>query len=135
MSEIQADNQDLRVIIDNQLKRLDVYIRTANDNKHLLEIEFSKSMKNLEKSYSDKIKQIEENYAHAKKEVENLYRPLVKKFQNNEKMFDDFRFRIWEGVTKFGDRTFNEEGEVVRQIFYVGIAELCEVRNRPITDR
>ena len=30
-------------------------------------------------------------------------------------LFDDFKFRIWEGVTKFGDRSFNEEAEIVKQ--------------------
>lgn len=37
MQEIQTDNKELKIIIDNQLRRLQIYSKTALDNKMILQ--------------------------------------------------------------------------------------------------
>jgi hypothetical protein len=62
MEEVYEDNKKLKVIIDEELHKLEHYTKIAEDNKFIIENELRKNLAELEKVYLTKSDELKLQY-------------------------------------------------------------------------
>lgn len=87
----------------------------------------------MEQEYAAKIDEIKAKFEKSKQLVKDSFTPLIERCQKVKISFEDFRFNVWKAFTMYCDQKQTDDNEIMKQLLFVTIVELCEFRNRTIT--
>ena len=78
-------------------------------------------------------------YMAKKKKIEDFYVELIDKSKNIEQVLEEFKFKVWEVLSKIGigkhAENSNFELEVGKQVICVNMSELTKVNVRTFLQR
>jgi hypothetical protein len=105
---VSDDNQMLKEIIDEDLKLLEESLSSSQDNSYVLEREMKRVILAFEESYERKFEEMKERYDRDKERIRNGFDTILSKTRNLEKSIEEFKFKIWETLSKIGIGKRNE---------------------------
>lgn len=87
----------------------------------------------VESEYKSRVSELTKKYEVAKSVLESNFKPIIDSSRDVQKQIENFHFRIWDTFTRFTEQKKSDDWEIMRQLLFVNIVELSEVRCRNIT--
>lgn len=99
---ISQDNDELNRILKDDFIRLQENIKSCKENVFVLNNSLGTVLKKMEEDYQRKRKILEGKYETAVRKVREKFEDMVKKSETVEKQIQEFKFKMYESLSKIG---------------------------------